>query len=49
MWDYAKRTLVPSDIVEFDPILEKLLLVENFSKESYNEIVEEYSKGGGSE
>ena len=45
MWRYAKNTLLSKDNVSFDPILEKFLLVENFSKENYNKILKDYVGG----
>ncbi len=42
MWRYAKSTLLNKSNVSFDPILEKFLLVENFSKENYTKIVKDY-------
>jgi len=42
MWKYAKSTLLGNSNIEFDPILEKFLLVENFSKENYTKIVDDY-------
>ena len=45
MWRYAKNTLLARNDVSFDPILEKFLLVENFSIENYTKIVKDYTGG----
>lgn len=42
MWFYAKNTLLNKERVSFDPILKKILLLENFSKSDYNNIVLEF-------
>ena len=44
MWHYCKRNISTLDNVVFDPVLVKILSMNDFSKENYKKIIENYSK-----